>query len=57
MDEAVLEAYVWSDIHLRYDFYEVYYLPENDLIRYSIHPDTRIELLKRLLELNYRIHD
>jgi len=56
MDNAVLEAYGWSDINLRHDFYEVEYLPENDRIRYTIHPDARREILKRLLELNHAIH-
>jgi methylase of polypeptide subunit release factors len=63
MDEAVLEAYGWRfdsaqqpDIQLRHDFYEVDYLPENDRIRYTIHPDARKEVLKRLLELNHKIH-
>lgn len=56
MDNAVLEAYGWSDIDLRHDFYEVEYLPENDRVRFTIHPDARREILKRLLELNYKIH-
>ncbi|MCH6236662.1 Eco57I restriction-modification methylase domain-containing protein [Cognataquiflexum rubidum] len=54
MDDAVLEAYGWTDIQLRHDFYEVDYLPENDRVRYTIHPDARKEILKRLLELNHR---
>lgn len=61
MDEAVLEAYGWAHddakwgmaIALRHDFYEVDYLPENDRIRYTIHPDARKEVLKRLLQLNH----
>lgn len=57
MDNAVLDAYGWSDLQLRHDFYEVDYLPENDRIRYTIHPDARKEVLKRLLELNHQIHD
>lgn len=57
MDEAVLEAYGWSDIQLRHDFYEVDYLPENDRIRFTIHSDARKEVLKRLLELNHKIHE
>jgi len=57
MDEAVLEAYGWSDIKLRHNFYEVDYLPENDRIRYTIHPEARKEVLKRLLELNHKIHE
>ncbi len=57
MDNAVLEAYGWSDINLHNDFYEVEYLPENDRVRYTIHPDARREILKRLLELNHEIHE
>ncbi len=57
MDNAVLEAYGWIDVGLRHDFYEVDYLPENDRIRYTIHPDARKEILKRLLELNHQIHE
>jgi len=56
MDEAVLKAYGWTDINLAHDFYEVDYLPENDRIRYTISPEARKEILKRLLELNYKIH-
>jgi len=56
MDNAVLEVYGWSDINLRHDFYEVDYLPENDRVRYTIHPEARREILKRLLELNHKIH-
>jgi methylase of polypeptide subunit release factors len=57
MDEAVLDAYGWNDIQLRHDFYEVDYLPENDRIRFTIHPDARKEVLRRLLELNHKIHE
>ncbi len=56
MDETVLSAYGWSDIPLNHDFYEVDYLPENDRIRYTISPDARKEILKRLLQLNHDIH-
>lgn len=54
MDQAVLEAYGWDDVLLRHNFYEVDYLPENDRIRFTIHPDERKEVLKRLLELNHQ---
>jgi len=64
MDNAVLEAYGWGTstngqegINLLHDFYEVDYLPENDRVRYTIHPDARKEVLKRLLELNHKIHE
>ena len=57
MDKAVLEAYGWQDIDLKHDFYEVDYLPENDRVRFTIHPDARKEVLKRLLDLNHKIHE
>ena len=64
MDQAVLEAYGWHQasesgpaIDLRHDFYEVDFLPENDRIRYTIHPDARREILKRLLLLNHRRYE
>ncbi len=57
MDEAVLDAYGWNDIALKHDFYEVDYLPENDRGRFTIHPDARKEVLKRLLDLNHQIHE
>jgi len=43
-------------LELHHDFFEVEYLPENDRIRYTIHPDVRKEILKRLLLLNHKIH-
>ena len=57
MDQAVLEAYGWMDIDLAHDFYKVDYLPENDRVRYTISPEARKEVLKRLLELNHKIHE
>lgn len=65
MDETVLEAYGWHEdtqkwgkaIKLRHDFYEVDYLPENDRVRYTIHPEARKEVLKRLLLLNHERYE
>ncbi len=57
MDEAVLYAYGWNDIALSHDFYQVDYLPENDKVRFTIHPDASKDLLKRLLALNHKIHE
>lgn len=57
MDESVLKAYNWTDINLAHDYYEVDYLPENDRVRYTISPEARKEVLKRLLELNHKIHE
>jgi len=56
MDQEVLKAYGWTDIDLAHNFYEVDYLPENDRVRYTISPEARKEILKRLLELNHKIH-
>lgn len=53
IDENVLAAYGWEDIQLLHDFYELDYLPENDRVRYTIHPAARKEVLKRLLLLNH----
>lgn len=66
MDEAVLEAYGWKPstslppgegVELKHDFYEVDYLPENDRIRFTIHPLARKIILQKLLELNHQIHE
>ena len=32
-------------------------MPENDRVRYTISPEARKEILKRLLELNHKIHE
>jgi hypothetical protein len=64
LDQAVLAAYCWHEpgesgpaIVLRHDYYEVDYLPENDRVRYTIHPDARREILKQLLDLKHKWHD
>jgi len=57
MDQTVLKAYGWEDIDLAHNFYEVDYLPEKDRVRYTISPDARKEVLKRLLKLNHDIHE
>lgn len=54
LDEAVLAAYGWTGLNLGHDFHEVETFPENDRIRYTISPDARKELLKRLLALNHQ---
>ena len=46
-----------SPLTLQHNFYEVDYLPENDRVRFTINPDARKEVLKRLLELNHKIHE
>ena len=44
-------------INLAHDFYEVDYLPENDRVRYTISPEARKVVLKRLLLLNHAIYE
>jgi hypothetical protein len=61
LDQAVLAAYGWhqfgpdgSALDLGHAFHEVETLPENDRTRFTISPDARKELLKRLLKLNHQ---
>lgn len=54
LDSAVRDAYGWQDLNLGHDFREVETLPENDRVRYTISPDARREVLKRLLALNHQ---
>jgi hypothetical protein len=54
LDNAVRDAYGWTDLNLGHDFVEVETLPENDRVRYTISPAARKELLKRLLALNHQ---
>jgi hypothetical protein len=57
LDYCVLDCYGWGALDLKHGFYEDENLPENDRIRFTIHPDARKEVLKRLLELNHKIHE
>jgi len=52
MDIAVVRAYGWDDLDLEHGFHEVPYLPENDRVRFTISERARIEVLRRLSELN-----
>ena len=52
MDTAVASAYGWDDLDLEHGFHEVPYLPENDRIRFTISETARVEVLRRLSELN-----
>ena len=52
IDEAVAEVYGWTDLDLEHDFHEVDYLPENDRTRFTISEKVRIEILRRLAQLN-----
>src|SRR6185437_8104098 len=52
MDAAVARAYGWDDLDLEHGFHEVPYLPENDRVRFTISETARVEVLRRLSELN-----
>lgn len=52
MDAAVARVYGWGDLDLEHGFHEVPYLPENDRVRFTISETARVEVLRRLSELN-----
>ncbi len=52
IDYALSAAFGWGDLDLGHDFHEVPYLPENDRVRYTISEPARLEVLRRLAELN-----
>ncbi|MFT3760076.1 Eco57I restriction-modification methylase domain-containing protein [Thauera sp.] len=57
MDTAVARAYGWNDLDLEHGFHEVPYLPENDRVRYTISESARVEVLRRLSELNQQRYE
>ncbi|MGU3269045.1 Eco57I restriction-modification methylase domain-containing protein [Pseudomonas paraeruginosa] len=52
LDKAVVAEYGWEDIDLDHGFHEVPYLPERNCIRFTISETARVELLRRLTDLN-----
>lgn len=56
VDLAVVRAYGWDDLDLGHGFHKVAYLPENDRIRFTISEVARVEVLRRLSELNRQRH-
>jgi hypothetical protein len=52
LDQAVASAYGWPDLDLNHAFHEVPNLPGNDRTRFTISEPARIEVLRRLSELN-----
>ena len=57
LDVRTAHAYGWDDIDLGHEFHEVPYLPENDRVRFTISESARIEVLRRLTELNRRRYE
>jgi hypothetical protein len=53
-DVEIIKLYKWIDIDLEHSFYELDHLPEKDRVRFTIHPFTRKEIIKRLLLLNLK---
>lgn len=49
LDETMMVAYGWSDVRLNHGFYEY-----RKMIRWTVCPEARIEILDRLLEENHR---
>lgn len=52
IDLAVARAYGWNGLELEHGYHEVPYLPENDRVRFTISETARVEVLRRLSELN-----
>ena len=52
IDQETVAAYGWNDLDLEHGFHEVPYLPENDRVRFTISETARVEVLRRLSELN-----
>lgn len=52
LNQRVLDVYGWSDIELKHGFHLVDYLPEGRNLRYTICESARLEVLRRLSELN-----
>lgn len=52
MDKAVAEAYGWLDITLDHNFYET-----KHGVRFTISEKARVDVLKRLLQLNHEIYE
>ena len=57
LNEKVLDAYGWSDIDLKHGFHLVDYLPKGRNLRYMICESARLEILRRLSELNRQRHE
>ncbi|SBP89276.1 Eco57I restriction-modification methylase domain-containing protein [Thiomonas delicata] len=57
IDLAVARAYGWDDLDLEHGFHEVPYLPENDRVRFTLSDRARLEVLRRLSELNHQRYE
>lgn len=56
-DASIARAYGWADLDLGHGFHDVSYLPENDRERFTISERARLEVLRRLGELNRKRYE
>jgi hypothetical protein len=52
IDIEIARQYGWVDINLAHGYHLVDYLPSGDRIRYTISEESRLEVIRRLVELN-----
>jgi hypothetical protein len=52
LSHKVASSYGFSDLDLEFGFHRVAYLPERDCLRFTISESARLEVLKRLSDLN-----
>ena len=52
IDQALSITFGWDDLDLGHGFHEVPYLPENDRTRFTISEAARLDVLRRLSDLN-----
>lgn len=57
MNKLVLQAYGWEDVDLNHDFQELPYLPKSDRVRFTIGESARLEVLRRLSDLNQKRYE
>lgn len=56
LDQAMINSYDWKDLDLGHGFHEVPYLPANARVRFTMSESARIEVLRRLSELNHEYY-
>lgn len=56
LDKTILITYGWGELQLIHNYYELPYLPDKDNVRFTIPPNARKEILKRLLLLNHQLY-
>lgn len=57
LDKAVAMAYGWNDLDLNHGFHQPVYLPENAKLRFGLHPEIHLEVLRRLESINQKIFE